>query len=175
MPVWLRLSIGGAATLLVGMGLGRFSYTPLIPALIEAGELTAAEAGAAVGVMMIYSLAIVTRHAPPGRLGTATGIVFAGVGIGILMSGILVPPLLDFGLAAAWTGLAVVGAAGVCVAFWGWRPAMEDGAVGNGAAGEEAAPLSSSVNPAGPRLAWTPVVVRLVTVQALFSLGLIPH
>ncbi len=45
MPVWLRLSIGGAATLLVGMGLGRFSYTPLIPALIEAGELTAAEAG----------------------------------------------------------------------------------------------------------------------------------
>ena len=45
MPVWLRLSIGGAATLMVGMGLGRFSYTPLIPALIEAGELTAAEAG----------------------------------------------------------------------------------------------------------------------------------
>jgi len=47
MPVWLRLSIAGAATLLVGMGLGRFSYSPLIPALIEQGGLTATEAGSA--------------------------------------------------------------------------------------------------------------------------------
>ncbi|MEC8623006.1 MAG: YbfB/YjiJ family MFS transporter [Pseudomonadota bacterium] len=47
MPIWLRLSIAGAATLLVGMGLGRFSYSPLIPALIEQGWLTATEAGTA--------------------------------------------------------------------------------------------------------------------------------
>ncbi len=45
MPTWLRLSLAGSATLLVGMGLGRFSYSPLIPALIESGTLTAAEAG----------------------------------------------------------------------------------------------------------------------------------
>ncbi len=141
MPVWLRLSIAGAATLLVGMGIGRFSYSPLIPALIESGHLTADEAGyvgaanffgylvgalaapvlrahrgevpalritlavaliclvasippwgflwlawwrflvgAAVGVMMIYALAIVTRHAPADKLGAATGIVFTRQG-----------------------------------------------------------------------------------------------
>lgn len=45
MPDWLRLSIAGSATLLVGMGLGRFSYSPLIPALIEDGMLNASEAG----------------------------------------------------------------------------------------------------------------------------------
>lgn len=45
MPVWLRLSIAGAATLMVGMGIGRFSYSPMIPALIEAGALTETEAG----------------------------------------------------------------------------------------------------------------------------------
>ncbi len=44
-PVWLRLAIGGGATLLVGMGIGRFSYTPLIPALILDGALSEAEAG----------------------------------------------------------------------------------------------------------------------------------
>ena len=112
------------------MGLGRFSYSPLIPALIEAGHLSAWQAGAIgasnfagylvgalaaptmrmrwgeaktmrisllaglialfacalplgfewllfwrallgaiVGVMMIYCLAIATRHAPSGKLG----------------------------------------------------------------------------------------------------------
>ncbi len=43
---WFRLSIAGGATLLIGMGLGRFSYSPLIPALIEAGQLSAWQAGA---------------------------------------------------------------------------------------------------------------------------------
>ena len=44
-PSWIRISIGGAATLLIGMGLGRFSYTPLVPALVDSGTLNAAEAG----------------------------------------------------------------------------------------------------------------------------------
>ena len=129
-PVWLRLSIGAAATLFLGMGIGRFSYTPMIPALVRSGALSAPDAGyvgagnflgflvgalvalrlsrrlgeaatlrfmlaaalaclvasiapwgflwlafwrflvgAAVSVMMIHCLAVVTRHAPPGRLG----------------------------------------------------------------------------------------------------------
>lgn len=224
MPVWLRLSIGGAATLLVGMALGRFSYAPFIPALIEAGQLTADQAGAvgafnlagflagalaapalrrhrgevaslrlclmlsllclaasilpwgfawlafwrflvgaAVGVLMIYSLAIVTRHAPPARLGAATGIVFTGVGVGILLSGTLVPVLLGHGIAVAWTGIAVIGAASVALALWGWR------AVADGASQQTGPP-----RPAG-RIEWTPVVLGLVAMRALFSLGLIPH
>ena len=182
MPVWLRLSIAGAATLMVGMGIGRFSYSPMIPALIEAGALTKTEAGyvgaanfagylagalaaplmrrywgeantlriclllslaslfasilpwgfiwlvlwrglvgACVGVMMIYCLAIATRYAPAGRLGAATGITYTGVGVGILLAGTLVPWLLDHGLAAAWTGIALVGLTGAAIAFWGWR------------------------------------------------------
>lgn len=44
-PVWLRVALGAQATLLVGMGLGRFSYTPMVPALIASGTLTEAEAG----------------------------------------------------------------------------------------------------------------------------------
>ena len=223
MPVWLRLSIAGAATLLVGMGIGRFSYSPLIPALIQAGHLSAAEAGyigaanffgylvgalaapwvragrgevhalrttlavaliclvasilpwgflwlawwrflvgAAVGVMMIYVLAIVTRHAPADRLGAATGIVFTGVGVGILLAATLVPLLLGFGLAAAWAGIALIGAVATGIAVWGWRAAEPDGGA-HGAGSPEA------------RLQWTPVVIGLVAARTLFSLGLIPH
>lgn len=42
---WLRLAIGAQATLLVGMGLGRFSYTPMVPALVQADALSPDEAG----------------------------------------------------------------------------------------------------------------------------------
>ncbi|MEK9724769.1 MAG: YbfB/YjiJ family MFS transporter, partial [Rhodospirillaceae bacterium] len=44
-PQWLRLAVGGGAALFVGMGLGRFSYSPMIPALAAGGGLSAAEAG----------------------------------------------------------------------------------------------------------------------------------
>ena len=219
MPAWVRLSIGGAATLLVGMGLGRFSYTPLIPALIEEGWLTAAEAGSvaafnlagfligalgalwlrrlmgeasllrlclwitlaclvasiapagaawlvfwrclagiAMGVMMVHALAIVTRHAPPERLGAATGIVFTGVGIAILASGVLVPLLAGHGLIAAWSGLALFGALGVGVALWGWRAA-------------EPAPQEPSLSRFRPSAA----AFRLIAAQSLFGIGLVPH
>ncbi len=45
MASWLRLALAGAATLMVGMGIGRFSYAPLVPALIRSDALSAAQAG----------------------------------------------------------------------------------------------------------------------------------
>lgn len=224
MQVWLRVSLAGSATLFVGMGLGRFSYTPLIPALIDGGALSAAEAGyvaafnlagylagalaaprfrarwgetptlraalvvslaslaasvapwgfgwlafwrfligGAVAVMMIYGIAIVTRSAKTGQLGAATGIVFTGVGIGILLSGTLVPLLLGLGMEAAWGGLAVIGAAGVGIALWGWRAA----------ASESHRPPAM---PSPSRIRWpAPPILRLICAQSLFSIGLIPH
>ena len=222
MQSWLRLSIAGSATLLVGMGIGRFSYTLLMPALVEDGALSASEAGyvgafnlagyligalaalrlrmrwgetrtlkacliislacliasiadfgfawlvfwrflvgVTVAVMMIYSLAIVTRYAPPGRLGTATGIVFTGVGVGILLSGSLIPALLDHSLAAAWTGLAVIGALGVAVGIWGWN-----------AADDASAAAETSLSSRPP---VTPAVLRLIAGQTMFTIGLVPH
>ncbi len=219
MPVWLRLAIGGGATLLVGMGIGRFSYTPLIPAVILDGALSEAEAGyvgafnlggyllgalavpflrrryrtlpvlkaallisliclvasifpfgflwlvwwrglvgITVAVLMIYSLALVTTSVPGDRLGKATGVVFTGVGTGILLSGTLVPTLLEYGLAAAWTGLAAVGAVGVALAWWGLAVA------------QETAELEFH---ASPPLDWASS--RLVAGQGLFAVGLVPH
>ena len=45
MQSWIRIAIAGSATLMVGMGIGRFSYTPLVPALIGEGSVTSFEAG----------------------------------------------------------------------------------------------------------------------------------
>jgi len=211
---------------LIGMGLGRFSYTPLIPALIEGGALSATEAGyisafnlfgylvgalaasrirslwreirtlqvcmfislvclvasiadfgflwlvfwrflvgATIAVMMIGSLTIVTRHAPPNRLGSATGICFTGVGVGILLSGTLIPVLLGYGLATAWSGLAVIGAVGVAIGMWGLGGAPDDTP-----SAQPQARLNAPV-----RMSITPAVLCLICGQTMFSLGLVPH
>jgi len=218
-PGWLRLAIGGGATLFVGMGIGRFSYTPLIPAIILDGALSEAEAGyvgafnlggylvgalgvpvlrrrfrtipvlnaallisllclvasifpfgfawlawwrflvgVTVAVMMIYSLALVTTSVPGDRLGKATGVAFTGVGAAILMSGTLVSALLRFGLAAAWTGLAIIGGLGVLIAWWGLVIARD-------------APMPESASP--PAIDWASS--RLIAAQGLFAVGLVPH
>ena len=42
---WRRTALGGGAGMFVGMGLGRFSYSAMVPALVEAGEVSAVAAG----------------------------------------------------------------------------------------------------------------------------------
>ena len=221
---WRRLAIGGAGVLLVGMGLGRFSYTPLIPAIVTDGALSAAEAGyvgafnlagfvfgalvepklrrrwgerrslqialiaalacliastapwgftwlafwrglvgVCVGVMMIQALTVVTRATPPNHLGAATGMVFTGVGVGIVLSGILIPKLLAYGLFGAWVGIAGIGAVGVCIAFWGLAGNIPEIT----AASEDPAQSTSTIPPAD--------AARLIASQGLFTVGLIAH
>lgn len=121
--------------------------------------------GACVGVMMIYCLAIATRYAPPGKLGAAAGITYTGVGFGILLSGTLIPWLLDHGLAAAWTGVAFIGLTGAAIGFWGWQAAGPD----------TAAPKPKNGDRTERKLQWTSTVIGLLSVRTLFSLGLIPH
>jgi predicted MFS family arabinose efflux permease len=165
--VW-RLAFLGLAGSLVGNGLARFAYTPLVPVLVEEGWLTTAEAGylgafnyagyflgalsglwvgrrmkighAATGnlalcVVSLFLVAIpwgfwwmvpwrflagygagvvmvlvppsVLRQLPSRRWGLATAGVFAGIGLGIAISGILIPQLAKLGASAAWLGLAV--------------------------------------------------------------------
>ena len=182
---WFRLSIGGAAALFIGMGLGRFSYTPMIPILINTGGLSEAEAGyigafnlagflfgvlyqpflrsklgvrgvlntslalalssliasalpldkpwlfpwlacwrsligVAVGTIMVQALAVVTRAAPPDKLGLATGIVFTGVGGGIFLSGIAIPILLTHGVPVTWLGIAALGLFATLIGFYSY-------------------------------------------------------
>ncbi|MGE4221408.1 MAG: YbfB/YjiJ family MFS transporter [Alphaproteobacteria bacterium] len=213
-------------SLLLGMGLGRFSYTPFIPALVEAGQYDAAAAGyigagnlagylvgalalpwlrhrlhavtllrlcialsltaligsifpfgfawlafwrfligVTVAVMMVMSLALVIATAPRGLLGRATGTVFTGVGVGIALSGTLVPALLERGLAEAWTGLALIGALAGGIAWWGW-----------GAAWDIPAAQPAVRRPATPPgRVDTARVWPLLAAHVLFGVGLVPY
>jgi MFS family permease len=222
MKPWFKYAIGAQTGLLVGMGLGRFSYTPMIPVLIETGHLSEAEAGyigalnlggyvigalitpwlshrfheawvirvcllvastcliasifpfgffwlatwrlsigIIVSIIMILSISYVTRFAPTNRIAIATSIGTMGVGIGIFFSAVILPTLLIYGIAWGWVGSAVIGALATCIGFWAWHKAPI----------LNAADIKSIRQQ--PRLSLDGK--KLIAVQALFSIGLIPH
>jgi MFS family permease len=181
-----RTALAGFCAVLIGNGLGRFAYTPLIPALIandwftagEAGYLGAANlagylagavlghpmtrlgrpivilrimmvltavsllaciernlgfawfflwrfvAGYTGGVLMVVGAPLVLSATPPGRRGLVSGLMFTGVGLGIAVSGLVVPRLIAWGgLEGSWLGLGVLSFALTLIAWNGWPEA----------------------------------------------------
>lgn len=213
-----RATLAGLAATLVGVGLARFSYTPLIPALIENGwfgpgeaaylgaanflgylagalairwlpvQLSSAavlRAGMAVaaltfvacafplsfawyafwrflagfcgGVLMVLAASAVLPHIPVARRGLAGGVIYTGVGIGIALSGTLVPPLVAIGLRETWFAFGLLAFALTAAAWGGWPRA----------AAPTPPPAVSPGLPSG--------FGALYAGYALNALGLVPH
>lgn len=178
--VW-RPALSGLCACLIGIGLARFAYTPLIPALIDAGWFTASQAfylgaanlagylagallaapmaawrspvamlrimmliatvsffacafpfpflwfflwrflsGYAGGALMVLAASTVMSSVPRSRRGLAGGVIFTGVGLGIIASGTLVPLVLQAGLVEIWFALGFIAAALTVFAWNGW-------------------------------------------------------
>jgi predicted MFS family arabinose efflux permease len=215
------VTVSGLCAILVGIGLARFAYSPLIPALIEASWFSAAEtgylgaanlagylagallaariadrtgtapalrammvlaaatffasafpidfwwyagwrfaAGLAGGVLMVLAPTAALAQVPASRHGLAGGIIFAGVGFGIVLSGTLVPPLLRAGLAPTWHALGGLTLILTALALPGWRRR----AIGILPARQRQAPLR-------PNRTLTAILL----VYALCAVGLVPH
>ncbi|TWT02695.1 YbfB/YjiJ family MFS transporter [Reyranella sp. CPCC 100927] len=221
-----RLALAGAVSAglsasFVGIGLSRFAYTPLVPALIDAGWFTPAAAaylgaanlagylagalaarhlaarvsaptvlramlvlatlsffacatplsfpwffawrfasGLAGGALMVLAASAVLPHVPPQRRGVASGIIFAGVGLGIAASGTLVPLLLRWGVIETWCVLGTVALAFTVIAWRGWPNA----------------PAATSAPPIRRRGRRTPAALKALYVEyALNAVGLVPH
>jgi predicted MFS family arabinose efflux permease len=205
---------------LVGIGLARFAYTPLIPALIAGGWmapdaaaylgaanlagyligalaarrllalvpavpllrgamllvaasfLACAEpssfawfclwrtlSGIAGGILMVLAAPLVLPLVPQAKRGLAGGMIFTGVGLGAVASGLLMPFLLRFGLTATWCGLGLLSLALALVAWAGW-PSRPQRAV--------AVPVPHGTPHA-------PALRALYAAYALNAVGLVPH
>src|ERR1700754_1408441 len=217
-----RATLSASCATLVGIGLARFAYTPLLPAIIGAhwfapsaaaylgaanlaGYLAGALLGrplvarvpahialrglmllAAVaffacavpvsltwffvwrllsgisgGALMVLAAPTVLPHVPHRRRGIASGAIFAGVGLGIALSGTLVPLLLRQGLTETWCGLGVLSLILTLVAWSGWPT-------------EAAVPQTAPATQSPQRLP----TVRLRTLYveyALNAVALVPH
>jgi len=108
--IW-RLAAAGHATLLLAMGIGRFSYTPMVPPLITSGTLSEAEAGYVgacnlagylAGALCIPALR--RRLAAVPMLRMAILICFLGIAASAVQAGFvwLAASRFVIGVAAAW-------------------------------------------------------------------------
>jgi predicted MFS family arabinose efflux permease len=216
-----RLASAGLSANLVGIGLARFAYTPLIPVLIDAAWFTPAEAaylgalnligylagalaarplggrwpaahvlrammtlatvaflacalnlgfpwfgfwrfdaGVAGGVIMALAAPTVLPYADPARRGLTSGVLFAGVGVGVAASGTLVPLLLGWGLVATWCGLGALSALLTAAAWRNWPRR-----------GAPTAPPAAAAS--APRAA--PATRALLVEYGLNAAGQVPH
>jgi predicted MFS family arabinose efflux permease len=184
-PFALVVMSGGCATLL-GVGLQRFAYAPLVPAMVQQGWLSAGDAGLlgaanfagyvaggllaaglarrlgmlatlrgamliaaccfalcaprwglawlapwrilagmAGGALMVLAGPAIQSAVAPARRGLAAGIVFTGVGLGIVGGAAIVPAVLPGGIGAVWLALAAAsaGLAALSWRFWPHAPA----------------------------------------------------
>ncbi|MBO6519924.1 MAG: YbfB/YjiJ family MFS transporter [Rhodospirillales bacterium] len=217
---WIPYALAGLCASLIGIGLGRFAYTPLLPALIEASWFTETDAvylgaanlagylagalggksmaarlpahqvirimmllcavsfiacaepvsflwyfvwrfaaGYTGGALMVLGASTVLPHVPAGKRGVAGGVIFTGVGLGIALSGTLVPALIGVGLVETWTSIGVLSLA-LSLASWRFWPPAE--------------PRSDTAQPK-PASAFRLPFTSLYAVYGLVAAGLVAH
>jgi predicted MFS family arabinose efflux permease len=214
-----RAACCGLLAMLVAIGIARFGYAPLVPALVAGHWFSASAAfwqgttnlggyligaagmrvwsrpvhtrpavaglmavtalsliasawdggeiyqgfwrlltGITGGALMVLMAAAVVGRAPPAKRGQVGGITFAGMGTGIMVSGLLIPRLLPLGLPATW---ALLGGFGLIAAvFVGvlMPPAI----------------ITPAVKSAEKRVANKPVTLLIIG-YALCAFGFVPH
>jgi predicted MFS family arabinose efflux permease len=116
--------------------------------------------GGTGGVLMALAAPAVMSAIPPERRGVAGGAIFTGVGLGIAISGTLVPALMQWGLLETWLGLGVTATVLTLVAWNGWLPST---------------PRAAEI--AGPQSRRTSgrLLLALYIEYALDAVGLVPH
>jgi MFS family permease len=220
-PSLWRAGLAGLAATLVGIGIARFGYGPLLPAMVVAGWATPAAAafigaanlagylvgavsarrlavplspvvliramlmlasvsffacsvdlgivwlsawrfaaGIAGALLVVLAPPLVLSVAPPERRGLLGGVIFTGVGIGVIVSATVVPALLQRGLPATWIGLGITTSLVAALGWSGWPKAPRLPPVARPATG-------AARIPAG--------VPALLAVYGLNALGLVPH
>ncbi|MES2758229.1 MAG: YbfB/YjiJ family MFS transporter [Pseudomonadota bacterium] len=119
-------------------------------------------AGACGAILMVQAPVLILPRTETARRGRVGGVVFSGVGLGIVAAATVVPSLVQHGLAATWLTLG-----GICLLLtiltWNYW---------------QLAPSPQAAAPGPRRLAWPRLpapVALLLAAYALNAVGYLPH
>jgi len=213
-----RAAFSGLLAMLASIGIARFGYSPLVPALVAAHWFSAPAAfwlgalnllgylfgaagmrswrgaihtkpavvtlmaitafavlasagnfgvayagiwrlitGITGGMLMVLMGAAVVGRAPEKNRGKVGGITFAGMGAGIMLSGLVIPRILPFGLPVTWGLLG-----GACVLATVIVAAIMP-------------PAMIPARPKTPRAAVNLPVMLIIIAYGLVAVGFVPH
>lgn len=114
-------------------------------------------AGAAGGVLMVLAAPLALATFPPERRAALSGIVFAGVGVGIIISALVVPVLAGMGPTEAWVGIGLICFAATMASWAGWPS------------------ISPPTRVDAIRILPSSALVLIWLVYGLVAVGLVPH
>jgi MFS family permease len=118
-------------------------------------------AGACGAILMVQAPVMILPRTPVARRGRVGGVIFSGVGLGIVASATVVPSLVHHGLALTWLTLGAICLLLTVVTWHYWQ-----------------APVARPAAPAPLRLAWPRLpapVMLLLAAYALNAVGYLPH
>jgi MFS family permease len=124
-----------------------------------------AAAGACGAILMVQAPVLILPAAAPARRGRVGGLIFSGVGLGIVAAATVVPMLLAQGLAATWITLGAICSTMTAASwrFWG------------SAAAPVAVPARTRLLPSLPSLRLPAPVLLLMVAYTLNAIGYLPH
>ncbi|WP_316777787.1 YbfB/YjiJ family MFS transporter [Pedobacter antarcticus] len=214
----------GLVALLVGIGIGRFGYPPLIPAIISQKWFTIAQAnylgaanltgyiigsstatllnkyvrsvtlirimliltvltflgcafripfpiyfalrviaGITGGILMVLTAPTLFKHTSRENKGLIGGFIFSGVGIGIALSGTIIPLLVNKGLSVTWFAYALTAIVLILFTWNGWPEGSN-----------EKHDIHAKTH--GPGVGfWNKTIVLLVVSYVSNAIGFVPH
>ncbi|HEY4345720.1 MAG TPA: YbfB/YjiJ family MFS transporter [Parvibaculum sp.] len=79
--------------------------------------------GLAGGSIMVLVATSILPHIPMAKRGFVGGMIFLGLGLGIVASGTLIPELLKLGLRDTWIGLGILSLFLTALSWFGWPTA----------------------------------------------------
>ena len=129
-------------------------------------------AGIAAAVLMVVGPSAAMAALPAARRAVLGPVLFAGVGVGALLSATLIPALVRLDLFWTWVALALVSA--LC-GGWGWRSSRRiPAAAAQLARLQPVAPAAPQPPPTTGRL-WLLPVLWLLAAYACDAAGFVPH
>ncbi len=119
-------------------------------------------AGACGAILMVQAPVLILPRTPADRRGRAGGLIFSGIGIGIIAAATVVPGLMQHGLTLTWCTLGALCLLLTALSWQYWQALP-------------ATPTPPTPAVAGPRPRWPALIVLLLAAYALNAVGYLPH
>lgn len=127
-------------------------------------------AGVTGAFLMVLTPALILKNIPPDYKGRISGIIFTGIGLGIVVSGFLFPSLAKINMIMAWLGASVLA---IIASFIAWPGLSIDTSLAHDSSNNHSDLINTTFNHLTK--SQFRIFTLLSIIYALVGIGIVPH